>query len=232
VEVADKELHLAYRKGYYGTPENVDVHYYTPRGTAPAPVVPASGDQTITATAVAGETVSSESLDTSAPEAAPNPANQILHRREGEVVAAKTAPNPASSVFSVQVIPADAPSVDSKTKQEYRQLTLLFSIPASEFKVMPSDAGQYAARLLLSAVGYAGGRLASSNGSQAVQMEVNFNGAGDPRIAASTITAKLTLNILEHDKSRWLLVTVRDLATGQLGSMVIPMEQVKMPGAK
>jgi hypothetical protein len=154
----------------------------------------------------------------------------MLHRREGEVIAAKTAPNPASSVFSVQVIPADAPSADSKTKQEYRQLTLHFSMPASEFKVAQSDSGQYVARLELAAVGYADGRLASSNGSQGGRMVVNFEGAADPRIATSTITAKLTLNILEHGKSRWLYVSVRDLATGQFGSLVIPMEQVKMPG--
>jgi hypothetical protein len=134
------------------------------------------------------------------------------------------------------VVPAIAARATDKEKQtqkqeqEYRQLMLRLSMPASEFKVMPSDSGQYVARLQISAVGYAGGRLASSNGSQAVQMEVNFNGATDPRIATSTITATLTLNILEHDKSRWLLVIVRDMATGQLGSMVIPMEQVKMPG--
>jgi hypothetical protein len=147
----------------------------------------------------------------------------------------------------VQVIPADTTVVPAiaaratdkekltetqKQEQEYRQLMLRLSMPASEFKVMPSDSGQYVARLQISAVGYAGGRLASSNGSQAVQMVVNFNGAADPRIATSTITATLTLNILEHDKSRWLLVIVRDMATGQSGSLVIPMEQVKMPGAR
>jgi VWFA-related protein len=232
VEVADKDLHLAYRKGYYGTPENVEVHYYTAQRPAAAPAVPNFGEQTITATTVAGETVSSESLDTSAPEAAPNPAEPALHRRQEEVVAAKAAPNPSSSVFSVQVVPADAPSADSKTKQEYRQLTLRFSMPASEFKVVQSDSGQYVARLELAAVGYADGNLASSNGSQGGRMAVNFEGAADPRIATSTITATLTVNILEHGKSRWLYVSVRDMATGQLGSMVIPMEQVKMPGTQ
>jgi hypothetical protein len=71
--------------------------------------------------------------------------------------------------------------------------------------------------------------VASSNGSQAVQMAVNFNGAADPRIAASTITAEMALSELERGKDRWLLLTVRDQATGQFGSMVISMDQVKLP---
>jgi hypothetical protein len=61
-------------------------------------------------------------------------------------------------------------------------------------------------------------------------MAVNFKGAADPRIATSTITAELSLNELEHGKDRWLLLTVRDQTTGQFGSLVIPMAQVKMPG--
>ena len=86
----------------------------------------------------------------------------------------------------------------------------------------------------ISAVGYSDGKVASSNGSQGVQMVVNFDGAADPRIATTTITAELKL---EHQvgawhKSRWLSVTVRDLATGQFGSMVIPMEQIKVPGTQ
>jgi VWFA-related protein len=251
VEVADKKgLHLAYRKGYYGTPENAEAHYYTAQRPAAVPVVPASGGvgsngPTIAATTVAPATADSESLGTGDTEA--KSTQQILLRRRGAeslgTGAAPVTPTPSAAVFSVQVIPADTTVVPAiaaratdkekqtqKQEQEYRQLMLRLSMPASEFKVMPSDSGQYVARLQISAVGYAGGRLASSNGSQAVQMEVNFNGATDPRIATSTITATLTLNVLEHDKSRWLLVTVRDLATGQLGSMVIPMEQVKMPG--
>jgi VWFA-related protein len=255
VEVADKKgVHLTYRKGYYGTPENAEAHYYTARRPAAAPVVPASGGAgsngpTIAATTVAPATADSESLGTGTTEA--KSTQQILLRRRGAeslgTGAAPVAPTPSAAVFSVQVIPADTTVVPAiaaratdkekqtetqKQEQEYRQLMLRLSMPASEFKVMPSDSGQYVARLQISAVGYAGGRLASSNGSQAVQMVVNFNGAADPRIATSTITATLTLNVLEHDKSRWLLVIVRDMATGQLGSMVIPMEQVKMPGTQ
>jgi VWFA-related protein len=251
VEVADKKgLHLTYRKGYYGTPENAEAHYYTAKGPTAAPVAPGSGGTgsngpTIAATTVAPATADSESLGTGAPEA--RSTQQILLRRRGAeslgTGAAPAAPTPTAAVFSVQVIPADTTVVPAiaaratdkekqtqKQEQEYRQLMLRLSMPASEFKVMPSDSGQYVARLQISAVGYAGGRLASSNGSQAVQMVVNFNGAADPRIATSTITATLTLNVLEHDKSRWLLVIVRDMATGQSGSLVIPMEQVKMPG--
>jgi hypothetical protein len=140
---------------------------------------------------------------------------------------AKVAPNPAAAVFTVQVIPADAIE-----KQEYRQLTLHFTMPASEFKVTPSESGQYVARLEIGAVGYSDGRQASSNGSQGAKVVVNFDGASDPRIANSTITATLTLNLPEHGKSRWLYVSVRDVATGQSGDMVIPMGQVKMPGAQ
>jgi hypothetical protein len=209
VEVTEKDLQLKYRKGYYGTPENVEAHYYKRRGDAP--IAPSSGGSTIAASTVAAGTAAQESPGTGA---------------------APTPPNPVSSVFAVQVVPASTTSAADKGTQEYRQLTLHFSMPASEFKVVQSGSGQYVARLVISAVGYADGSLASSNGSQAVQMVVNFNGAADPRIATSTITAELNLNELEHGKDRWLLVTVRDQATGQLGSMVIPMEQVKMPGAQ
>jgi VWFA-related protein len=241
VEVADKGLHLAYRKGYYGTPENVEAHYYTANGSATAPVTPSAGGSTVTATVVATGTADSASPSADSTEARSTQQVQ-LRRRDSESLgsgAAKAAPNPASSVFSVQVIPADttvvpdaAKSAGDKEKQEYRQLTLHFSMPANEFKVVRSDGGQYVARLLISAVGYSDGKVASSNGSQAVQMAVNLDGAADPRIANSTITATLTLNVLEHGKNRWLYVSVRDMVTGQLGNMVIPMEQVKMQGTQ
>ena len=216
VQVADKGLHLKYRKGYYGTSDNVKAHYYTAKRPA-APVKPNSDGSTIAATAVAEVTADSESV---APSAA-----AIL-------------PNPEAATFSVQVIPADttvvpdlAANINNKEKQrqEYRELTLRFSMPASEFKVMPSDGGKYVARLVIGAVGYSDGRQASLNGKHAVQMVVKFNGATDPRIATFTITGTLTLNIPEHGKKRWLYVSVQDLATGQLGSQVIPMEQIKMP---
>jgi len=249
VEVADKELHLAYRKGYYGTPENAEAHYYTAKGPVPAPVAQGSGGAgsngpTIAATTVAPVTADSVSLGTGTTEAKSTPQIQLLRRGSGSLSAgaAATAPNPAAAVFSVQVVPAEATvvpdsaaSVNEKGKktqkqeqaQEYRQLILHFSMPASEFKVEKSDAGQYAARLEIEAVGYAGGKSLETYASQLV---ANFNSADDPRIATSMITAKLTVNILEHGESRWLNVSVRDVATGQLGSMVIPMEQVKMPG--
>jgi VWFA-related protein len=235
VEVADKGLRLAYRKGYFGAPENAEVHYYTAPARADSGGAGASGP-TITATPVAAGQADSASLGASALEAAPNLAQQMLHRRQEEVVAAKPAPNPASSVFRVQVIPAgttvvpaSAKNAADKEKQEYRQLTLQFTMPASEFKVVPSDSGQYVARLEISADGYADGISPETFASQVV---ANFDGAADPRIANSTITAKLTVNILEHGRSRWLDVSVRDLATGQFGTLIIPMGQVKMPGAQ
>jgi hypothetical protein len=215
IEVTEKDLHLVYRQGYYGTPENTGAHYYAAKRPGAATVTPSpggagSGGQTIAASTVAAGSAAPESPGTNA---APVP------------------PNPVSSVFTVQVVPA-ATSATDKDTQEYRQLTLHFSMPANEFKVVRSDGGQYVARLLISAVGYSDGKVASSNESQAVQMAVNFNGAADPRIATSTITAELALNELEHGKDRWLLLTVRDLATGQLGSMVIPMQRVKVPGTQ
>jgi hypothetical protein len=131
------------------------------------------------------------------------------------------------------MIPADATvvlaSADSKEKQEYRELTLRFSMPASEFKVVQSDAGGYVERLEISAAGYADGRSLETYASQVV---ANFDGAADPRIANSTITAKLTLNVPEHGRDRTLDVSVRDMATGQSRSMVISMWQVKMPGTQ
>jgi VWFA-related protein len=212
VEVADKKgLHLAYRKGYYGTPENVEAHYYTATGPASAPVVSGAGGSTIAATVIGTGNASSESLDT---------------------VPAQEAPNP-EVVFNIQMIPADATvvlaSADSKEKQEYRELTLRFSMPASEFKVVQSDAGGYVERLEISAAGYADGRSLETYASQVV---ANFDGAADPRIANSTITAKLTLNVPEHGRDRTLDVSVRDMATGQSRSMVISMWQVKMPGTQ
>jgi VWFA-related protein len=225
VELADENgLKLAYRKGYYGTPENVEAHYYT-QAPAPAPVVPDSSEPTITATTVAAETTSSESPATSAPEAATNPAKQTLHRHQEEVVAAKT-PNPASSVFSVQVIPADAPSAADKDKQEYHHFTLQFTMPASQFKVVQSDSGQYVARLEITAAGYANGKSPETYASQVV---ATFDGPADPRIAKSTITAKLTVDAPARGRSRWLEVSVRDMATGQSGSLLISMGQIKMP---
>jgi VWFA-related protein len=211
VEVAEKGLHLAYRKGYYGTPENAGAHYYTANGPAVEPVLAESDGSTITATADIVGTSGAEVSGTGA---------------------VGTAPNPASSVFSVQVVPASATGTDSKKKQEYRELTLRFTMPAREFKVVRSDAGQYAARMEVGAVGYADGRQASSNGSQVIQVTANFNGPADPLIAKSTIAATLTLYIPEHGRSRWLYVGVRDQSTGQSGNMVIPMGQVKMPGAQ
>jgi len=210
IEVTEKDLHLAYRQGYYGTPENTGAHYYAAKrpGAATVPGGAGSGGPTIAASTVPAGTAAPESPGTGV---APAP------------------PNPVSAVFSVQVVPASATSGADNEKEEYRQLTLHFSMPANEFKVVQLGSGQYVARLLISAVGYSDGKVASSNGSQAVQMAVNFNGAADPRIATSTITAEMTLNELEHGKERWLLMTVRDQETGQFGSMVIPMEQVKIP---
>jgi VWFA-related protein len=222
VEVANKGLHLSYRKGYYATSENTKAHY----STAPVPADSggaASSGPTITATPVAAGHADSASLGATAAAAAPNPAQQILHRHQEEVVAAKPAPNPASSVFTVQVIPASATNAPDKGKQQYRRLTLQFTMPASEFKVVQSDSGQYVARLEISANGYADGVSQETYASQVV---ANFDGPADPRIANSTITAKLTVNILEHGRSRWLDVSVRDVATGQFGSLIIPMGQV------
>jgi len=210
IEVTEKDLNLAYRKGYYATPGNGEAHYYYKR-RGDAPVAPGSGGSTIAASAVATETAAPESPGTGA---------------------APTPPNPVSSVFAVQVVPAPTTSGTDKEEQEYRQLTLHFSMPASEFRVVRSDGGQYVARLQISAVGYSDGKVAPSNGSQAVQMAANFNGATDPRIATSTISAELNLNELEQGEDRWLLLTVRDQATGQFGSLVIPMAEVKMPVAQ
>jgi VWFA-related protein len=242
VSVADNRLHLTYRRGYYGTPENAEAHYYTSKGPAAAPIPPAFSGPALLGTTVAVETAHVASPNTGPTETAS--AQQVqLHRRGSEnlspsATAALSRPSPA--LFSVQVIPAEATAFapDAKGKenrkqaQECRQLTLHFTMPASEFKLVQSDAGQYAARLEMGAVAYSEGRLAPSNATDGAQVTANFNGTADPRLANFTITATLTLNILEHGKNRWLYVSVRDLATGQLGSMVIPMERVKLPAAQ
>ena len=75
-------------------------------------------------------------------------------------------------------------------------------MPASEFKVVQSDAGQYVAQLEIDATGYADGKSLDTYGSQVM---VNFNGPADPGTETFTITAKMTLNILEHGRNRWLL---------------------------
>jgi hypothetical protein len=208
VEAKNKGLHLAYRQGYYGTPENAGAHYYTTNRPKAAVAPAASSGPTITATTVIAGTAGSEGLGADS---------------------AKTPPNPTAAIFSVQVVPAAAKSAADKEKQEYRQLMLHFSMPASEFKVLPSGAGQYAARLEINAVPYADGKALETYGSE---VAANFNGATDPRIANSTITATLTVNIPEHGRDRWLDVSVRDMATGSWGNLVIPMERVKMPGTQ
>src|ERR1035441_8736943 len=83
VEVANKGLHLAYRKGYYGTPKNAEAHYYTAQRPAAAPVAPGSGGAgsngpTIAATTVAPATADSESLGTGTTEAKSTPQIQLL----------------------------------------------------------------------------------------------------------------------------------------------------------
>ena len=62
---------------------------------------------------------------------------------------------------------------------------------------MQSDSGQYVARLEITADGYADGMSLKTYASQVV---ANFDGAADPRIANSTITAKLTVTILEDGR--------------------------------
>jgi hypothetical protein len=208
VEETDKELQLAYRKGYYGTPENSETHYYTAQQAGASSAPPASGGSTITAATVVPGNVGSEGTGS------------------GSV---KTPPNPVEAVFSVEVVPADGLSAATKEKQETRQLTLHFAMPASEFKVVPSNSGQYVARLEIGAVPYADGGALETYGSQVV---ASFDSATDTRIANSTITAKMTVNMPEHGHNRSLYVSVRDVATGQSGDMVIPMEQVKMPGTQ
>jgi hypothetical protein len=165
---------------------------------------------------------------------------QLRRRCSDSLSAGATAAlsRPVAAAFSVQVVPGALATAfptdfrgEEKQAPEYRQLTLRFSMPASKVNLVQSDAGQCAARLEVIAVGYSDGRLAPSNGSDGVQVLVNFNGAADPRIAKSTLTATLTLNILEHGKSRWLLLSVRDMETEQLETRVIPMERVKMVAA-
>lgn len=218
VEAAETGMHLAYRKGYYGTPENAETHYYSTKEQVSVPVPAASDGSRIAATAVAAGTGGAKSL---------------------EGATANAAPDPTATVFNVQVIPAKATVIPASTdkkisdadkkRQEYRELTLRFSMPASQFKVMQSDAGGYATRLEIGAVAYGDDWPPYSDVSE---VGVNFNSSVDPRITKSTITATLTVHMPQHAKNRWLYVSVRDLATGQFGSMVIPMEQVKMPGAQ
>jgi VWFA-related protein len=226
---ANTSLRLAYRKGYYGTPENAAIHYFTPQAPAPAPAAPNPGEPTVVAVAtpITGDTSSPGTAKTAA-----GPGAQTLHRRV-ETAAARTLPNPASSVFTVQVLPAEVSPVlasamksGDKSKQESQLLTLLFTIPAGESKVVPSDSGQYVARLEISAAGYADGK---STGSYACQVVAHYDGAADPRISKSSIAASLTVKAPGPARSRWIEVTVRDVATGKMGSLNIPMNQVKLP---
>lgn len=204
VASTNKQLHLSYRAGYYAREENAEAHDYEEDEPPMLPTPVGSGRPIIPATAVVASAKIWESLDTGS---------------------AKVLPNPVSAVFNVEVTPAVACSTDNKG-QEYRELTLHFTMPALEFKVAPSGGGGYAALLEIIAVPNVDGKALDTYGSE---VEASFNSTTDPDIATSTIAATLTVSIPEHGRNRWLFVSVRDMATGQFGSLVIPMNQVIMP---
>ena len=67
IEVTEKDLHLAYRQGYYGTPENAGAHYYAAKRPGAVTVTPSPGGdgpggQTIAASTVAAGTAAPEIL--------------------------------------------------------------------------------------------------------------------------------------------------------------------------
>jgi len=213
VEVAQPDVRLTYRKGYYGTPENTEAHYFAVKAPV-APVAEPAG-KTMTATALMAASSGQAGLESE--------------------TGAKATANPAAVVFNVQVVPGDVVTVSQpagkgkEVKTALRELTLRFTMRASEFKVMASEEGRYAARLEVGGASYVEGRQASSNGNE---VAVNFLSAEDPRIATYMVATTLTLKVPEQGRNRELYVSVRDVATGQSGSLVIPMAQVKMPVSK
>jgi VWFA-related protein len=223
VELADKHLHASYRTGYYGRPENTTAGHFAAATDVPGLLGSAARDVKATATAdgFAGDSVSGEK---------PGLGSTI-------------APNPAPVIFSVQAIPAAAPGAgvqatppapgndgsEADRLQGYRDYTLHVTVPAAGVRIArelkPGQAQTYAARLQIAAVSYTDGSPADAKASQ---VTASFTGPTDPQIAKGEITASLTLQVPEKGK-RLLHVTVRDVYSGQVGMLDIPVEKVVLP---
>ena len=219
VDVAGKNLQASYRTGYYGRPENTTAGHLPRPRTCQACWVPAARD--VKATAAPDES----DVQDSASGAAAKP------------------PSPAPAVFSVQVVPAAAPGTgpqaippapgnaegEAERLQGYRDYTLNFKVPTAELRVArvlkPGQAPAYTAQLKIAAVSYVHGSPADAKVSD---FTASFDGPTDPQIAKGEITASVTIQVPEKGK-RLLHVTVRDVYSGQVGTLDIPVEKIVLP---
>jgi hypothetical protein len=219
VELSGKNMYASYRAGYYGRPENIAAGHFA------------------AATDVSG-LLGSAARDVKAT-AAPD-GSEMPDSTNG---AAGSPPSPAPVVFSVEVIPADAPGTgvqvtppapgnaesEADRLQGYRDYTLRFVVPTAGLKISrvlkPGQTPVYSAQLKIAAVSYVRGNPADAKTSV---VTASFGGLNDPRIAKGDVTASLTLQVPEKGK-RLLHVTVRDLHSRQEGMLDIPVEKIVMP---
>ena len=226
VTIADKNLRLSYRSGYYAREENVEAR--------PGPV----GAETAEPDLVAADTAA-----TGQPLGAEEAGGSVAGSTE---TAPEDSLNPMPIAFTVKVEPAAAPGTGPQAAppspgnaesegdrlQGYRDYTLHFLVPAAGLRLVRElKAGQdpgkepYVARLEISAVSYVRGHPADA---KTIDVAANFTGPADPRIAKGSITASLTVQVPEKG-TRLLHLTVRDVFSGQFGRLDIPVEKIVLP---
>jgi VWFA-related protein len=225
VSVGDTALHLSYRAGYYGNPENA----LAQRGTATASSAIAAG---IPPMAIPAAFRSGESIQ-GGPSSMANPPPD-------------PAPDPSPVVFTVQITPAasvgsgpqatpPAPGDRESERlrlQGYRDYSIRFIVPAKGLKLAQktgaapsSGPASYSAMLAVSATSYVKGNPADSKTSR---VSADFSSLSDPRIAESAITTTLSIQVPEHG-GRLLHLTVHDLASNQFGRLDIPIDKIVLP---
>jgi VWFA-related protein len=227
VDVAGKNLHASYRAGYFGRPGNTAAGHFAAATDVPSLLGAAARDVKAMA---APEGVSALGSESGAA------GDQALG----------SAANPAPVVFSVQVIPAAAPGTGPQAQppapgnreseadrlQGYRDYTLNFAVPVVELRIArelkPGQSPVYTARVQIAAVSYVHSNPADAKASQ---FAASFVGPNDPRIAKGEIAASLTLQVPEKGK-RLLHVTVRDVYSGQVGTLDIPVEKIVLPASE
>lgn len=214
----DRNLRLSYRGGYYGLATNAMARGGTATAEIPPPATSLTPD-------------SNSSVPSS-------PA-------DGAGVTPPESPSPSPVIFTVKVDPADAPGPglltmghpqaddpDEAHGVSYRNYTLRFFVAAAglkiarELTVTPSSSKPpYSTRLEITAVSYLRGRSADA---KTIEVTANFDGPADPRITKGEVMANLTVRVPEKGK-RLLQVVVRDVFSGRLSRMDIPVDRIVLP---
>jgi VWFA-related protein len=226
IAVGDKSFHLSYRDGYYGRPENASAQHGAAGSLSTADVD--SSSTAMTAIPALGQSANA------------GPAMAAIPSRD-------PAPDPSPIVFTVQITPAASPGTGPQATppapgnreseqlrvQGYRDYSIRFIVPAKGLRLVSkvgpeqsSSAAAYSTWLEIAAVSYIRGNPADARTSR---VSANFDSLSDPRIAKSSITANLSIQVPEHG-SRLLHLIVRDLVTNQFGWLDVPIEKIVLPG--